>query len=165
MRKPTRCPRLKRLLRTQWVGNVGGLSKLARSPQMTSLPEGCPCWGGGGGGGVASPRRPPPPCRWPSGAGGCCCPATLVARMTPTRNVAARSETPFRRIVIDSPVLHGPRCRRRHSDHRPGCEPPASEIRCDKSSSTECRSPSHRASQLTVEKNPARDSLPAPCPR
>src|SRR4029453_14198653 len=52
MRKPTRCPRLKRLLRMQWVGNVGGLSKLARSPQITSLPEGCPGCGGGGGGGA-----------------------------------------------------------------------------------------------------------------
>src|SRR5215510_12175290 len=147
MRKPTRCPRLKRLLRMQWVGTVGGLSKLARSPQITSLPAGCPDCAGGGDGGAASPRRPPPPCRWPSCAGGCCCPATLVARLAPTSNVAARAATPLRRTVIDSPVLHGPRCRRRRSDHHPGCVPLASEIRCGKSSSTECRSPSHPASQ------------------
>src|SRR4026207_353724 len=57
MRKPTRCPRLKRLLRMQCVGNVGGLSKLARSPQITSFPEGCPCCGGGGAAGAAAATR------------------------------------------------------------------------------------------------------------
>src|SRR5919201_1905039 len=162
MRKPTRCPRLNRFIRTQWVGSVGGLSKLARSPQITSLPDGCPAWGGGGAGGVASPRPRPPPWRWPS-APGCCCPTTLVASVTPTSNVAARSATPFRRILIDSPVLHGLRSRRPHSGHHlvPGIR--ASENRCDKSSHIRCRSPFHRASPLTAEKNRAPDNPQGPC--
>src|SRR6185295_8463465 len=93
------------------VGSVGGLSKLARSPQMTSLPCPCPACVGGGGGGSPRPRAAPPslPC-----AGGCCpCPATVVASAIATRSVPASTHQVFSRLLIGSLVLRGQRCHRR----------------------------------------------------
>src|SRR5439155_15971164 len=159
MRNPTRWPRLKRLVRMQCVGSVGGLSKLAMSPQITSLPCGCPACAAGGGGGSPRPRAAPP-----GAAGGGCCPATVVARVIATSAVPDRTETVFKRVVIDSLVLRGQRCRRPVRHHL-ACALPVSEIRCGKSSGTECRCPFHRASPPTAERSPAPDRPPAPCPR
>src|SRR6266850_1844532 len=84
----------------QCVGNVPGTSKLATSPQITSLPVGCPACGSGGGGGAPRPR----PC--PAGAA---CPAAgacpAIVEATANVTTATRLETRKKRYGLVTPGI------------------------------------------------------------
>src|SRR5882762_6579085 len=82
----------------QCVGRLAGTSKLARSPQMTSLPIGCPAWTGGGAGGSPRPRA----CRWP---GGWSCPETMEPAAIITSAASDRADTHLSRIFMATAIL------------------------------------------------------------